>query len=97
MPAASQPKPRLIDCREEDEFALCHIDGSELLPLSRWVDLAPDRLADPGQPVLVYCHHGMRSMQAARWLEARGHTDVRSLAGGIERWAVELDPAMPRY
>ena len=93
----SESPPRLIDCREPDEYAIGHIAGAELVPLSQWRDLAPRRLADPGQPVLIYCHHGIRSMHAARLLEAHGHTDARSLAGGIERWSVEIDPSVPRY
>jgi rhodanese-related sulfurtransferase len=94
---AGDPRPRLVDCREEDEFAICNIAGAELIPLTRWVERAAQVLPDPDQPILIYCHHGMRSMQAARWLEARGYTDVRSLTGGIERWSAEIDPTVPRY
>lgn len=94
---ASDRPPRIIDCREPDEFAHCRIDGAELLPVSQWPALALRALTDPAQPILVYCHHGIRSMRAAHFLEARGFADVRSLAGGIERWSTEVDPSVPRY
>ena len=93
----SADPPRLIDCREPDEYAIARLEGSELLPLSQWPALDLSRLADSARSVLIYCHHGIRSMHAARLLEAQGHRDVRSLAGGIERWSVEIDPSVPRY
>jgi adenylyltransferase/sulfurtransferase len=88
---------RLVDCREADEFAICKIEGAELIPLSVFADEAPRKLADMNATILVYCHHGMRSARAAQWLDARGCTDVISLAGGIEAWSREIDPAVPRY
>jgi len=47
--------------------------------------------------VICYCHHGMRSLDAAAWLRFQGITKAKSLAGGIERWSVEIDPKVPRY
>ena len=88
---------RLVDCREADEFAICKIDGAELIPLSVFAEEAPRQLADSKATILVYCHHGMRSARAAQWLDARGYADVISLAGGIEAWSLEVDPAVARY
>lgn len=88
---------RLVDCREEDEHRICRIEGSVLIPLSTFGFTATERLADPECAVLIYCHHGMRSLTAARFLVKRGYSRVMSLAGGIDRWAVEIDPGMPRY
>ena len=95
----SAPDIRLVDCREEEEFAICRIDGAELIPLSVFGELGPKRLvsADDERPIGVYCHHGMRSMSATIFLRNKGRTDVWSLAGGIELWSKDIDPSVPRY
>lgn len=84
----------LIDVREPQEAAVCTIEGSTLIPLNS----LPQRLQEiPAErPVVLYCHHGMRSMHAARFLARNGY-DAISLAGGIDRWAVEIDRNMARY
>ena len=56
--------PRLIDCREDDEWHHCRIEGAQLIPLSNFAETAPAKLSDHGQHLIVYCHHGMRSMRA---------------------------------
>lgn len=86
---------QLVDCRENDEWTLCRIDGATLIPLSRFAELAPSRLATD-RPIVVYCHHGMRSLRATHWLRAKGH-HAWSLAGGIEAWSDLIDPSVPRY
>ncbi len=81
---ADQPL-RLIDVREPTEAALRRIDGSTLLPLA---DLLGGAEPPPGEgPIVVYCEVGIRSQRAARELRRRGHTEVSSLDGGIERFA----------
>lgn len=86
---------QIVDVREGWEHALVRLPGSILLPLhelgSRLSEL------DASRPTVVYCHHGVRSMHAALALASRGFADVRSLRGGIHRWATEVDPSMPRY
>ena len=84
----------LIDVREPQEAAVCAIDGSTLIPLNS----LPQRLQEipTERPVVLYCHHGMRSMHAAQFLARNGYQAI-SLAGGIDRWAVEIDPKMARY
>ena len=89
--------PRLIDVREEDEWAHCKIPGAELLPLSQWPAVALEKLGDKSQPLLIHCHHGGRSARAAAWLLQQGYADVRNVAGGIDAWSLEIDPAVPRY
>jgi rhodanese-related sulfurtransferase len=89
--------PRLIDVREEDEWAVARIAGAELLPLSRWPDIALEKLTDKSQPLLIQCHHGGRSARAAAWLIGEGFTAVTNLAGGIDAWSAVVDPAVPRY
>ena len=89
--------PRLIDVREEDEWAVAKITGAELLPLSQWPDIAVQRLTDKSQPLLIQCHHGARSGRAAAWLLSQGFTDVTNLAGGIDAWSALVDESVPRY
>ncbi len=88
---------RLIDCREEDEWRICHIEGAVLIPLSRFAEDALSRLQDSQQHLIVYCHHGMRSLRATSWLRQKGFTATQSMAGGIEAWADSVDPTTPRY
>jgi len=85
----------LVDVREPWEFEICRIQGAKLVPLG---SLAASLNALPdGDEVICYCHHGMRSLDAAAWLRFQGFERARSLAGGIERWSREIDPAVPRY
>ena len=93
---AREPRPRLVDCREDDEWRICRIAGAELMPTSRFgAELS--RLADLEEPVIVYCHHGMRSMRVAHFLRQKGFTRAQSMAGGIDTWACEIEPGMARY
>lgn len=88
---------RLIDCREPDEWNICRIAGAELMPLTRFVEEADARLTDKDQRLIIYCHHGIRSLRAASWLRQRGHHAAQSLAGGIDAWAAMVEPDMARY
>jgi rhodanese-related sulfurtransferase len=87
----------LIDCREEDEYQIARIDGATLLPMSQLAgridELAPHRQ----EQIVVHCHHGGRSLRVARWLRGQGFSHAQSMAGGIDQWSSEIDPAVPRY
>ena len=48
-------------------------------------------------PVVVFCHHGIRSLQVVNWLHEQGVTNCLSMAGGIDRWSAEIDAGVPRY
>ena len=87
--------PFLLDVREPDEHAYAHLPGSRLIPLNE----IPARLAelDPAAPLVAYCHHGVRSLHAARWLRAQGFAQAQSLSGGIDAWSARVDPTLPRY
>lgn len=87
---------RLVDVREDEEWKICRIEGAELLPLSRFAEQAPAALL-PAEPVVLYCHHGVRSERAGLFLESLGYGNVAHLAGGIDRWSVEIDSKVPRY
>lgn len=88
---------RLIDCREDDEWNVCRIDGAELMPLSRFGEIRAERLPDTAEKLIIHCHHGMRSGRAAEYLRGLGYKNTWSLAGGIEDWSVKIDPSVPRY
>jgi rhodanese-related sulfurtransferase len=91
---AGENPPALIDVREEGEAAICSIDGSTLIPMNTLPQHVTELSRD--RPVVLYCHGGMRSMMAGQWLSQQGF-DALSLAGGIDRWAVEIEPDMARY
>ncbi len=93
---AAGEKFRLIDVREPDEFAFNRIPGAELIPLSQFQRRGPEELA-PGEEIVLYCHHGMRSGQAQGFLKAQGYENVLNLSGGIDAWSTQVDPAVPRY
>jgi len=85
----------LIDVREHNEVAIASLPGAIVCPLSQvdqWIDNVPT-----GRPLVLMCHHGIRSMHAARALAERGHSDITNMTGGIDLWSVQVDPAVPRY
>ena len=85
----------LVDVREPWEHDLCRLPGAKLVPLGAVASsLAVFEQADE---VVIYCHHGKRSLDATVWLRQQGVEGARSMAGGIERWSVEIDPKVPRY
>ena len=94
---ASDRPPLVIDCRTRSEHALCHLPDDLLIPLAAFTADAPSRISGPNQPVLVYCHHGIRSLNATRWLRANGFANAFSLRGGIDAWSLQVDPSLPRY
>jgi len=85
----------LIDVREPWEHQVCKIEGAKLIPLGS-LAASLQTLPDVDE-VICYCHHGMRSLDAASWLRFQGIEKAKSLAGGIERWSLEVDPNVPRY
>jgi rhodanese-related sulfurtransferase len=87
--------PLLIDVREPWEHEICRLEGSLLILLGE-LPLRYQKLLE-AEEVVLYCHHGIRSLDAAVWLRNQGVEDAKSLAGGIERWACEVDPSIPRY
>ena len=91
----SDPTLQLVDVRETWEVELAAIPGALVLPLGRLPELA--ETLDPDRPIVTYCHHGIRSAQAAGYLISLGFDDVRHLAGGIDAWASEVDPQLRRY
>lgn len=87
----------LIDCRTDKERAIATIWGSVHVPMGD----TPARLgeidASEAKHVIVHCHHGVRSLQVVSFLRKSGIETARSMAGGIDRWSMEVDPSVPRY
>lgn len=84
----------LLDVRRDDERDICHLGGFHI-PLhdleGRFTELPRDK-----KPLIVYCHHGVRSLYAVQFLKFHGY-DALSLRGGIDAWSLEIDPGVPRY
>ena len=93
--------PLLLDCRTADEYQTARINASVLIPMQE----LPDRVGelalclggDKSRPVIVHCHHGMRSLRVTKWLRDQGFPQAQSMAGGIDAWSEQIDPSVPRY
>lgn len=90
-------KPELVvlDVREEWEYETCAIDGSQNIAMSQ-IAASLDSL-DKEAETVVLCHHGMRSQQAASFLQQQGFEHIYNLEGGIHAWATDVEPSMPKY
>jgi rhodanese-related sulfurtransferase len=85
----------LLDVREPEERAMAKIEPSLHIPM----DDVPARIKEipKDRTIVVYCHHGSRSMMVAGYLEGRGYADVANLTGGIDAWSAQVDRRVPRY
>lgn len=87
----------LLDVRQEWEHELAALHGSQLIPLPELPERVEEVMPPEGALTVVYCHHGVRSRSGAAILEAAGRRDVVSLAGGLDRWSIEIDSKIARY
>jgi adenylyltransferase/sulfurtransferase len=85
----------LIDVREPGEWAIARIDGARLIPLAQIPAALPS--LDKTREIVVMCRSGVRSADAARFMQRSGFARVKNLAGGILRWSADVDPRVPRY
>lgn len=88
----------LIDVREPEEYAITRIDSAALIPM-RTVPASLQQLeasADEAT-LIVFCHHGVRSLNVVNWLRQQGVDACQSMAGGIDAWSTSVDPSVPRY
>lgn len=86
-----------LDCREKNEFDNVHIAGTTLMPMSELSQRVAELEAHKQHEIVVHCHHGGRSMRVTQWLRQQGFEKVQSMAGGIDTWALEIEPGMARY
>ncbi len=91
-------KLHLIDVREPYEFTLAHLENAELMPMRTIPGEFPglELRTDEG-PLIVYCHHGVRSLHVVNWLREQGLEACQSMTGGIDAWSLTIDPTVPRY
>lgn len=87
----------LVDVRQPWEHETAALAGSVLVPLDELYERAAEIEPPPGATVVVYCHHGVRSLSGAAILQELGHAEVVSLRGGIDAWSRLVDPEIPRY
>jgi adenylyltransferase/sulfurtransferase len=87
----------LFDCRTPEEHATAKIAGAMLLPMQELPERVAELSAWKEKPIIVHCHHGMRSLRVAKWLREQGFPLARSMRGGIDAWSTDVDPAVPRY
>jgi len=92
--AQSDP-PVVLDLREPDELAIARLPEAVHVPPAEFEAVL--RILDPDAEYVVVCHHGVRSAAAAKRMLERGFTRVANLLGGLDAWAREVDPTMPRY
>ena len=93
----------LLDVRDPHELEWASVAPSAATYDFEWITIPmgeiPARLAelDPERPIACLCHHGVRSMQVARFLESNGFAEVSNIAGGIDAWSLQVDPTIARY
>jgi rhodanese-related sulfurtransferase len=90
-----QASPLLLDVREPWEFDICHIAGSNNLPMGQ-IPQRVEELPDSGE-IVVICHHGVRSQQVIRFLQGQMNASLINLDGGVDAWARQVDDDMPLY
>ncbi len=90
---------QLIDVREPEELAIASLPGFQVFSLSQFPQWSPQiaQQLDPHAETYVLCHHGVRSAQMCAWLMQQGFTRVKNISGGIDAYAKQVDPAVPRY
>ncbi|WP_163996855.1 rhodanese-like domain-containing protein [Pyxidicoccus caerfyrddinensis] len=91
-----ESRPALLDVRFPDEHAWVALPDSVLIPLPELDERADELEALRGRPVVVYCHHGVRSLDGTAYLLSKGLEAV-SLKGGIDLYSRQVDPTLPRY
>jgi rhodanese-related sulfurtransferase len=97
---ASADRPLLLDCRKPEEYRTARIEGAVLIPMSEIEKRVDELESDDGsrdRPIIVHCHHGARSLRVTAALRAMGFPNVRSMAGGIDIWSIDIDESVPRY
>jgi rhodanese-related sulfurtransferase len=87
--------PLLLDVRQDWETQLCRLPNAVHIPIEE-IELRVEELS-PEDPIVVYCHAGVRSAAVAEYLRSLGFKDVRNLAGGLDLWARTVEPSMRRY
>lgn len=91
----NNPQLKLIDVREDFELEICKLPQSQQLTEEFAEALLKE--AEPDRLLIFYCHHGGRSRAAAEYFQQQGFRNVRNMTGGIDAWALDIDPSIARY
>lgn len=87
----------LVDVREPQEIEICSIDGAKHIPMGEIHERYKEISDNPEAEIIVFCHHGGRSMQVMHQLWGLGYQNCKNMAGGIHAWSLDVDPGVPRY
>jgi rhodanese-related sulfurtransferase len=87
----------LLDCRTPEEHATAKIAGAVLVPMQELPARIGELESFRTKPIIVHCHHGVRSLRVTHWLRERGFAAVSSMQGGIDAWSTDVDKSVPRY
>ena len=90
-----QGKIKLLDVRTTEEYAIASVAGSMLVDQSLAQEIIQSWAKDT--PIVTLCHHGMRSLDAVAYLRGHGFVNARSMRGGIDAWADQIDSSIQRY
>jgi len=94
---ADSPGSLLLDCRTPEEYATAKIGGARLIPMQELPQRLDEIEAWRMLPIIVHCHHGVRSLRVTNWLRQQGFEQAQSMRGGIEAWSSEVDSSVPTY
>lgn len=86
----------LLDIREPAEREIVSIDDDIWIPMGE-IPESVEKLNELPEPIVVYCHHGMRSLKITHFLREKNFEEVFSLAGGIDAWSKKINPELPTY
>lgn len=89
------PNTVFLDVREDSELAICRIEGALHIPMGQ-IPAQMEHLSKDTH-IVVFCHHGMRSMHVIQFLESQGWQNVSNLAGGIHAWSLDVDAEVAQY
>jgi adenylyltransferase/sulfurtransferase len=92
-----EPLPLLLDVREVEEHNFAALPNSKLIPLSEFQNRLGELEPWRDSEIVVYCHHGIRSLHAIAQLGSAGFSNLCNLSGGIDAWSREVDASIPRY
>jgi rhodanese-related sulfurtransferase len=95
--SSSEDEPLMLDVREQEEFTFCRIEGAKLCPLSDFESNLSAMNLDKTKKIVIYCHHGKRSLAAYMFMTQKGFENLYNLEGGIDAWSNEIDASVQKY
>lgn len=93
--AETSNAPLLLDVREQWEVAIASLPNAQHIPMGQLVARVAE--IDATRSIVVFCHHGVRSLQVVAFLQRQGFDDVHNLTGGIDAWSKTVDSSIALY